>query len=130
MLERRSEPRTSVLLRAVAVFSTLRRECFVLNLSSDGAGLRFPEFVGLPERFDLLIPDQQATYRAQRQWQIGTYVGVSLEDRITDQSALMRRIEQLEAELRDLRAQVRSGTDTLHGEPVKGECRMDHDPVI
>ena len=125
MLERCSEPRTSVLLRAVAVFSTLRRECFVLNLSSagagNGAGLRFPEFVGLPERFDLLIPDQQATYRAQRRWQIGTYVGVSLEDRITDQTALMRRIEQLEAELRDLRAQVRSGTDALQGEPVQSE---------
>ena len=119
MLERRFEPRTSVLLRAVAVFSTLRRECFVLNLSSSGAGLRFPEFVGLPERFDLLVPDQQATYRAQRQWQIGTYVGVSLEERITDQSALMRRIEQLEAELRDLRAQVRVGPHP--GEPANGE---------
>ena len=86
--------------------------------------------MGLPERFDLLIPDQQATYLAQRQWQNGTYVGVSLEDRITDQTALMRRIEQLEAELRDLRAQVRSGTGSLQGEPLNGECRMDHDPVI
>jgi len=121
MLERRFEPRTSVLLRAVAVFSTLRRECFVLNLSPSGAGLRFPEFVGLPARFDLLAPDQPATYRAQRQWQIGTYVGVSLEDRITDQRALVRRIEQLGAELRDLRALVRSGTDPHRGEPRDGE---------
>ena len=47
--------------------------------------------------------------------------GVSLEDRITDQTAMMRRIEQLEAELRDLRAQVRAGTDSLQGEPVNGE---------
>jgi len=90
----------------------------VLNLSARGAGLRFPEFVGLPERFDLLIPDHQATYQAQRQWQIGTYVGVSLEDRVTDQTGLMRRIEQLEAELRDLRAQVRVGPHP--GEPANG----------
>lgn len=110
MLERRKEAREAVLLRAVAIFNGLRRECTLTNLSTKGASLKFDGFVGLPDKFDLFIPEKQTTYRALTRWRLDNQVGIVFEGQLgqerQDQAAMMQRIQELEAELQELRAQV------------------------
>jgi hypothetical protein len=112
MFERGNEPRTPVSLKAVALFSGLRRECLVINRSPRGARLRFHGFVGLPDRFELSIPEECATFQATVAWRHETDVGVTM-DQIAGADrpaagAILQRINDLEAELRDLRARLGS----------------------
>ena len=108
MFERRGEPRTSCSLNAIALFNDLRRDCLVVNISAHGARLRFRGFIGLPDKFDLYIPEEEITARAVVQWRHENEVGVALERRPvenkSDTTFLLDRIAQLEAEVRELRA--------------------------
>ncbi len=51
----------------------------IRNFSETGAKLSAPAGIALPDRFELIVPQQNKTYRAVMEWQRGDKVGVSLE---------------------------------------------------
>jgi hypothetical protein len=105
MYERRAEPRTTRIQAGKARFQDISRDCTVLNLSRSGARLKFTGFTGLPEKFDLFIPETGTTYRAHIRWRFEDEIGVSLEraGAELDQNELLPRIEELEREVAELR---------------------------
>jgi hypothetical protein len=118
MHERRGDARTTRMLFGKVRFQDISRDCTVLDLSRSGARLKLIGFSGLPEKFDLYVPDRGATYRAHVRWQFGDEIGISFEHAGSglDESEILPRIEELEmqvAELRKLLAEVlERGRDT------------------
>jgi hypothetical protein len=58
--EKRAEPRRRVLKGArIVVAGQSTFDCTVRNLSSNGALIRLPSIVGIPDHFDLVLDDGQ-----------------------------------------------------------------------
>ena len=110
----RVAPRLKTLLAARINFnngqSTL--DCFIRNLSDTGAKLVTSAAVSLPDCFDLFLSNKSVTRRAQIVWRRGEEVGIRFEDARpsersgADESALKRRIRELEAEVARLQSRI------------------------
>ncbi|MHC5653400.1 PilZ domain-containing protein [Stappia sp.] len=83
-IDRRSSPRHRtlksgkiVLDNQISVF-----DCRVRNLSDDGALLKLPSTVGVPDRFLLQIVNEDINVHAVVRWRTGTELGVQFEQPI------------------------------------------------
>jgi hypothetical protein len=104
MDDRRAENRSYRTMGAKARFRDISRDCILLDLSRSGARLKLLGFTGLPEKFELFVPDKGATYRAHIQWQFGDEIGVSFElGAGLGESELAEKVQRLEADVADLK---------------------------
>ena len=113
--DRRGMPRLKSLMAATISFNHGQSviDCLIRNLSQAGAKLIVSRAVALPDCFDLLIPQKQATRRARIEWRRDDEVGVSFEgssalrpDGEAGEEALRRRIRALEAEIERLQTRI------------------------
>ena len=74
--ERRPHAREFVLKGATIVTSDARIACSIRNQHEHGAELRVGPLVELPDRFTLIVPDDDAAYRAVVRWRRNERVGV------------------------------------------------------
>ena len=113
--ERRDGVRPRSLIAATIVYnngqSTLN--CVIRNFSETGAKLSVPAGIALPDRFDLIVPQKNKTYRAIMEWQRGDEVGVSLDGASagddaggSPEAALKKRVRELEAEVTRLKSRI------------------------
>jgi hypothetical protein len=118
--ERRDEVRLKSLIAATIVYnngqSTLN--CVIRNFSETGAMLSVPAGIALPDRFDLIVPQKNQTYRAIMEWQRGDEVGVSLDGASagddaggSPEAALKKRVRELEAEVTRLKSRIAQLTE-------------------
>ena len=77
MDEKRSSPRQRVLKSALVVFNDGRStiNCVVRNLSETGAKIKVDDVVGIPQRFDLALPDTERR-PCRVVWHAGAELGV------------------------------------------------------
>jgi hypothetical protein len=78
MQDRRRSPRHKTLLAGQIVYGANRFtiDCAVRDLSADGAKLTFAGAPGLPDEFDLEIPQRGQTCRCEVRWRKGSQLGV------------------------------------------------------
>lgn len=117
-MEQREQPRLRVLLKGRIQFNngSSSIDCLVRDMSPTGARLMLSETATLPERFDLYIPQKERTYRATLRWRREDGIGVTFDsgdasrrDKAAPEltlGALLRRVEELEAENAVLKRRV------------------------
>ena len=102
--ERRQGPRRKALIPATILFDNGRSafDCLIRNLSDKGAKLTVSGPIGLPDCFDLAIPQKNVTRRVRVIWRRADEIGVSFEagdlksgDTPDGEAALKRRIKAL-----------------------------------
>jgi hypothetical protein len=72
-------PRKIVLKGGVIRFQDTRVECFVLNISTGGAGLVAERDIPLPFSFDLEIDEERVSRRCFIVWRNDSQIGVSFD---------------------------------------------------
>lgn len=79
--DRRSSPRHRTLKsgKIVPDNHTTVYDCRVRNLSEDGALLKLPSTVGIPDRFELRIVNEDIREMAVVRWRTATELGVQFE---------------------------------------------------
>lgn len=75
----RQEPRAGTLKGAVIVHSNGKPEirCLITNISSEGAELRLEGHDRAPPHFELRVPHQSMSYRAEVRWRDAGRIGVA-----------------------------------------------------
>ena len=118
MDERRGSERIRTFLRGQIMFNhrLATMDCLVRDLSSNGARLALGQHGILPERFELVIPHREVSYRCVLRWRRPTEVGVVFEvpaqtgarPPAADPASvdLVLRVRQLEMENEALRRQL------------------------
>ncbi|TGP20357.1 MULTISPECIES: PilZ domain-containing protein [unclassified Mesorhizobium] len=76
--ERRLHSREFVLKEATIVTADARIRCSIRNQHEHGAELRVGAQVEIPEGFTLIVPDDDAVYRAVVRWRRNERVGVQM----------------------------------------------------
>jgi hypothetical protein len=78
---RRSSPRHRTLKSGKIVLGnrTMVFDCRVRNLSDDGALLKLPSTIDIPDRFELRIVNEDIQVIALVRWRTGTELGVQFE---------------------------------------------------
>ncbi|WP_029058548.1 PilZ domain-containing protein [Stappia stellulata] len=78
---RRSSPRHRTLKSGKIVLGnhTIVYDCRVRNLSEDGALLKLPSTLDIPDRFELRIVNEDIQVLAMVRWRTGTELGVQFE---------------------------------------------------
>jgi hypothetical protein len=78
MQEKRKAPRYKTLLAGKIIYGANRfiMDCAVRDLSGEGAKLTFADALGIPEEFDLDIPQRGQTCRCETRWRRGHQIGV------------------------------------------------------
>ncbi|SDT90859.1 PilZ domain-containing protein [Stappia sp. ES.058] len=78
---RRSSPRHRTLKSGKIVLAnhTVVYDCRVRNLSDDGALLKLPNTLDIPERFELRIVNEDIQVNAVVRWRTATELGVQFE---------------------------------------------------
>jgi hypothetical protein len=112
MQDRRKNARQRTYLGAQISFNRRSSimDCIVRNISGEGAKLAFTNTCGVPQEFDLSVPQNARTFRARVIWRRADEAGVAfLEPR--PQSApvsldIARRLRQCEAEKASLQRRV------------------------
>ena len=86
MEQKRSATRKRVLKGAKAVYGgyTFVVDCTLRDISEDGARLRVPASVTLPETFLLYMPDAQTIRSAQVLWRKAGELGIRYESEARD----------------------------------------------
>ncbi|CDX21816.1 conserved hypothetical protein [Mesorhizobium sp. ORS 3324] len=77
-IERRLHAREFVLKEATIVTADARIMCSVRNQHEHGAELRVGPRVEIPDRFTLVVPDDDAAYRAVVRWRRNERLGVQI----------------------------------------------------
>ncbi|MGY2047261.1 PilZ domain-containing protein [Methylobacterium sp. JK268] len=116
MSELRREVRLRTFLKGRIVFNNgnASMDCLVRDLSPTGARLALSQTAVLPDSFDLHIPAKDKIYRATLRWRRNDGVGVAFQEEPAahphaaapadlSTAALLRRIQELEAENATLR---------------------------
>ena len=80
MSERRAVPRQRTFLKGVLAFHSgnSSEDCFVRNLSSDGAQIVLPH-PNAPDAFELFIPARDLRRRARAVWRNACHIGVRFD---------------------------------------------------
>jgi len=116
MLERRKTQRFPAFLGGVIMFAQDRAsaECIIRNRSDGGARLIVHNSSFVPDEFELMIPQRQATLRARTRWRGYDELGIEFfhadEDGSTRDTNAARRIKRLELENRRLKRRLRDRT--------------------
>jgi hypothetical protein len=76
--ERRLHAREFVLKEAIIATGAARVRCSVRNQHDHGAELRVDPQVQIPDRFTLIVPDDDATYLAVVRWRRNERLGVQV----------------------------------------------------
>jgi hypothetical protein len=99
--ERRATPRVRVAWKVKAIAASgATVTCTVQDVSEGGARLALPPDAELPEYFHLYYPLRDLSLYAEVRWRKGTEVGVAF-------------VENLDAEMRELRATIAHLTERL-----------------
>jgi hypothetical protein len=112
VLDRRRSVRIRTLISGRIVYNQKRSslDCIVRNLSPEGALLRLPDSVSLPEIVELHMPAKQETRLARLRWRQTGSAGlefVAAEAReVDDPRGIARRMEALEKENARLMARI------------------------
>ncbi|MDX8480710.1 PilZ domain-containing protein [Mesorhizobium sp. VK24D] len=77
-VERRLHAREFVLKEATIVTADARIRCSVRNQHEHGAELRVGPQMEIPDRFTLVVPDDDAAYRAVVRWRRNERLGVQI----------------------------------------------------
>ncbi len=79
--EQRRSVRMKTFLKGRIVFNSgaSTMDCLIRDLSGAGARLELSQTSALPEVFDLVVPNKDATYRATLKWRRETGVGVTFD---------------------------------------------------
>jgi hypothetical protein len=116
MIENRTTPRLRSLLKGKIIYNNRLStvDCVVRDISGTGARLALSHHTTLPDRFELYVPLKEKTYAAAVRWRGDEDFGVmfvdgssAMAERSSD-TALLHRVERLEAQVRDLQALAKS----------------------
>ena len=114
MSERRGNRRHKSFLQGFVYFDKRRgvMSCLVRDLSDEGARIIFSQSVTIPDDVSLHIPQRDKTFTAKVQWRRGDEIGLALIDaeavaRSSQESALIQRVAQLEAEIAALKRTIK-----------------------
>ena len=120
MIENRTAPRLRSLLKGKIIYnnrlSTI--DCVVRDISGSGARLALPQNFTLPDRFELYVPLKEKTYSVEVRWRGDEDFGVMFLDgssamaEPSSVTALLDRVERLEAQVRELQSLTQSLKDT------------------
>ena len=109
--DRRAAARMSTGLQAKAMFADTSKDCSVVDFTNKGARLQLQGFTALPDKFELYVPDRQASLRATVQWRVADEVGVLFDGPragAPQDLVLHSTVEKLEARIARLEAIVAS----------------------
>ena len=76
MDEKRTIPRRRVLKAGTIEFGGSAIDCTVRNLSEIGAALEVPSPVGIPDKFDLVIPTDALRFACRVVWRKAARIGI------------------------------------------------------
>lgn len=76
MSNKRSAPRKRILKAGKIEFGWGAIDCVVRNVSETGAALEVESPIGIPDRFDLVIPLNRSRYPARVVWRKEKRIGV------------------------------------------------------
>ena len=76
--ERRLLPREFVAKQATIVTGDASIKCSIRNQHDHGAELRIGPLMNIPDRFVLIVPDDDAVYRAVVRWRRSERLGVEM----------------------------------------------------
>jgi len=114
MVENRKVERKRTVLRGTIIFNNRNStvDCLVRNFATIGAKLAVDDLIGLPEMFELHIPQKGRSFMARIVWRAGNEVGVEFRDEAANKSSGQAgdgsadRLRELERENAVLRKQV------------------------
>jgi len=109
--DRRAAARMPTGVQAKAIFADTSKDCSVVDFTNKGARLQLQGFTALPDKFELYVPDRQASLRATVQWRVADEVGVLFDGPRAGASqdlGLHSAVEKLEARIARLEAIVAS----------------------
>jgi hypothetical protein len=120
MIENRTTPRLRSLLKGKIIYNNRLStvDCVVRDISGSGARLALPQNFTLPDRFELYVPLKEKTYAAEVRWRGDEDFGVMFIDGSSaiaepcSDTALVDRIERLEAQVRELQSLAKSLMDS------------------
>jgi PilZ domain len=114
MGERRASRRQKSFLRGVVNFDKRRggMACLIRDLSDDGARIILSRTVTIPDVIELHIPQRGRTVPARVQWRRADEIGLAFTETPAaaaspQQSELLQRIAELEAEVTTLRRTIK-----------------------
>jgi len=121
--ERRTSTRQKSFLQGRIYFNNRRSaiDCLIRDISAGGAKLIFSQTASIPDVVELFIPQKDQTLRAHVQWRSGEEAGVAFQTaqapmqaqgpaqtrRAGDAPDLRARVEQLEAEIADIKRMLK-----------------------
>ena len=109
--DRRGAARMPTGVQAKAIFADTSKDCSVVDFTNKGARLQLQGFTALPDKFELYVPDRQASLRATVQWRVADEVGVLFDGPragAPQDLGLHSTVEKLEARIARLEAIVAS----------------------
>ena len=109
--DRRVAARMPTGVQAKAIFADTSKDCSVVDFTNKGARVQLQGFTALPDKFELYVPDRQASLRATVQWRVADEVGVLFDGPragAPQDLGLHSTVEKLEARIARLEAIVAS----------------------